>query len=627
MNLAETLRRVLSRYVPDNPLAPADRFVFGFVTPEREQYALSFDRHSAVLDDHVRDAQYLIYGDATLIDALLDPTTPDRAALVTRMTMRPDYPFNNYLLSILLHTFDLMIPDLDMKARRFDGPFPFPPRYPVSDNLFRQRIYQSQALPTYDPDQLPALIADDHPDWVRLHDRAWQIAFNNLRQPEAQSGFVANFIDPAFNDNVYLWDTCFMTLFGTYGRQQFAFLKSLDNFYAKQHDDGFICREINSYSGSGVYQSLDPRSTGPNIFAWTEWLHFQQHQRTDRLHKVFPVLIGYHRWCRDWRTHPDGLYWTSGWGSGMDNQSRVPHSEYHHRGYAWVDASMQAALSCEMLLNIGRVIDNDEFADELHAELDHLRGAINADLWDEVSGFYYDRAPNGSLSRTKSIGAFWGLLSSVVPPDRAARLITHLNDPATFNRPHRVPTQPADSDIYNPHGGYWLGAVWSPTNYMVLRGLNHRGDHDTAHAIALNHVENVSKVFTETGTLWENYAPEFVKQGYPAGREFVGWTGLSAISIPIEYLIGLRMDEATSTPDRVGLIWEVRLTERHGVVRYPLYGEHMADLICAARATPTEPPALTMRTTMPITIRIVCAGRSQQITLAAGDHHLLFSAE
>ena len=43
-----------------------------------------------------------------------------------------------------------------------------------------------------------------------------------------------------------------MTMFGHYARQVFNFIGTLDNFYTKQQDDGFICREINSYSDRPV---------------------------------------------------------------------------------------------------------------------------------------------------------------------------------------------------------------------------------------------------------------------------------------------------------------------------------------------------------------------------------------
>ena len=75
-------------------------------------------------------------------------------------------------------------------------------------------------------------------------------------------------IDPAFNDCVFMWDSCFMTLFGRYGARAFPFVRTLDNFYAKQHVDGFICREIGRALGDDRFPRFDPSSTGPNVMAW-----------------------------------------------------------------------------------------------------------------------------------------------------------------------------------------------------------------------------------------------------------------------------------------------------------------------------------------------------------------------
>ena len=454
-----------------------------------------------------------------------------------------------------------------------------------------------------------------------MYDKAWKLAFKNLRQPEPGSGFIANFIDPAFNANTFMWDSCFMTMFGHYARQVFNFIGTLDNLYAKQHDDGFICREINTYSGTDLFQSLDPRSTGPNILAWTEWLNYHHSRDRNRLRDIFPGLVAYHRWWKDWRTHPNGSYWASGWGSGMDNQTRIPHSEYHHRHFSWIDANLQQALNCRALLDMASEIGRDEFNDELTAEADFLKIYINREMWDEITGFYFDFAPDGTLSNTKSIGAYWGLLSDVVPADRMARVVAHLQDPNSFNRPHRVPTQAYTSPVYNPYGGYWLGGVWSPTNYMVLLGLTRRGYHDLAFEIARNHVENVAAVFEKTGTLWENYAPEYNQPGKPAGKDFVGWTGISAINVPIEYLIGLR-----PTDGEADLSWDIRLTERHGVLRYPLSASTSVDLICEQRIHPDEPPVLTIRTDNPITLQIGWGTHVQQLVLDAGEHKLHLQA-
>ncbi len=496
--------------------------------------------------------------------------------------------------------------------------FPMPVRYPADQNPYLTRQYTPTPIPAYDPAQLPALIADDHPAWIKTYEKAWQLGFKNLRQPEPDSGFVANFIDTAFNANTFMWDSCFMTMFGRYGRRVFDFMGTLDNFYAKQHHTGFICREISTYDGTDFFTPFDPRGTGPNIMAWTEWLDYQTSGDVDRLRAIFPALVAYHRWWRDWRSWPDGSYWTTGLGSGMDNQSRVPDSSAHHRHYAWVDATMQQALNCRILLKMAAVIDRAEFNAELATEYAQLREVVNARMWDEASAFYYDVAPDGSFTLTKSIGAYWGLLAGIVPDDRAQKLIAHLADPTLFNRPHRVPSQAADSGAgYVATGGYWLGGVWPPTNYMVLRALTEYQADELAHEIAINHINNVAEVHTATGTLWENYAPESAQPGEPAKPDFVGWTGVSAIAIPLEYAIGVR-----SNFDQQRLVWDIRLTERHGIVRYPFGATNLLDLECAARSQVTESPAVTITTREPLEIEIRWAGQAQLHQLPAGTHQL-----
>lgn len=615
MSVYAAFQRLLPYFTPHAPHTPANTFTFGIVASGQPPFSVTVSRQEAYLTENIKQAEYIIYGDSHIFEQVLDPAIAQRRELVEQLELRPNYPYNNYLISILLKAFGLDVTDLDYEPKNYDGPFPFLPRYPVAENAFRQRAYEPAPLPKYQADSLPELIADEHPHWVAMYEKAWQIAFKNLRQPAVNSGFIASFIDPAFNPNTFLWDTCFMTMFGRYARHNFNFMGSLDNFYAKQHDDGFICREINTYSGQDLFQSLDPRSTGPNILAWTEWQHYQHSQDRQRLRDVFPVLIGYHRWWQEWRTHPDGSYWTSGWGSGMDNQTRVPDSEYHHRHYTWVDAMMQQALSCQILLKIAQVIGRDEFDAELTCEFDEIRAYLNTQMWDEPTGFYYDRAPDGTLSATKSIGAFWGLLSDVIPSERADQMIAHLENEQSFNRPHPIPTQAYDSADYNPYGGYWLGGVWSPTNYMVLCGLTQRGYHALAHQIAMRHVEQITAVYAQTGTVYENYSPEYTQPGKPARPDFVGWTGLSAITIPIEYLLGIHKPDSSHT-----LVWHLHLTERHGIKGYPLGHSNHVDLICAARQSSDENPVLTLKTQKPIMIHFVRGHDQQTVSFEAGQH-------
>ena len=79
---------------------------------------------------------------------------------------------------------------------------------------------------------------------IEMYWKTWEIAFKNIKDPAKESGFITSYIDTAYNGNIFMWDSNFITLFARYGSRAYPFQKTLDNFYAKQHPDGFICREI-----------------------------------------------------------------------------------------------------------------------------------------------------------------------------------------------------------------------------------------------------------------------------------------------------------------------------------------------------------------------------------------------
>jgi len=491
----------------------------------------------------------------------------------------------------------------------------------VKNSLVKQNQYltmpRDDALPpTFEAarDKLPRPIWAGHQTELDCYWRTWQLAFKNLRRPTAENGFVANFIDTAFNDNLFMWDSAFILLFGRYGSRAFNFQRTLDNFYAKQHPDGFICREIKESDGEDFFERFDPASTGPNVMPWTEWEYYLNFGDRERLAQVFPPLVAYHRWLKTYRTWPDGAYWACGLACGMDNQPRLPaeyDANFSHGHYTWVDTCLQQILSARLLVKMSQILGRQAEVQDLQAEADRLTGLANTRWWDGASAFYYDCNPSGELSGVMSIGAYWALLAGVVPPERLEPFIAHLQNPAEFNRPHRIPALAANHPRYNAEtGNYWCGGVWSPTNYMVLRGLTRAGYDALAHEIGLNHLQNVVQTFTQTGTLWENYAPEKAAPGKPARPDFVGWTGLPPITILFEYVFGLRPDVSHNR-----LVWDVRLLDEHGVSRYPFGNEGLLDLHCASRQQETEESVIQASSTTPVELVVQWAGGSRTILL------------
>lgn len=472
----------------------------------------------------------------------------------------------------------------------------------VKENTFIDRQPDTTRPPAFDEIKslLPIPYWNAQPDVIGSYWRIWELEFSYLHQVTPENKFVSPFIEPPFNGHIFMWDACFMTMFGRYGHRAFNFLASLDNFYCKQHADGFISRQISISEGKDRFEKFDPSSTGPNLMPWAEWEHFVNFNDTNRLKEVFPPLLAYYQWYRTNRTWQDGSYFSSGWGSGMDNQPRLPKGEEFDPRFStgflsWIDITLQQIFVGKIMLEMAEVLDRQKDVQDIETEIKELTAYVQKNMWDEKSAFFYDRYRDGTLNYVKSIAGFWSLLADVVPPESTEQFIAHLDNPNEFNRVHRVPTLSADHPEYDPNHGYWNGPVWAPTNYMVLKGLTKHRKDSLAYEIALNHVINVAKVFAQTGTFWENYTVDHV--GGTAMKDFLDWNGLIPINNLFEYIFGIR----PNVPDNTLLI-DVRLTDEYGIRQYPYGKSGLMDIHCNKRSKVTDKPSITIQSNVPLKV-------------------------
>ncbi|MCX6133233.1 MAG: trehalase family glycosidase [Ignavibacteriales bacterium] len=445
---------------------------------------------------------------------------------------------------------------------------------------------------------------------VRLYWKAWEIAFRNFHEPAPASGFVSQFIDAAFNDNIFLWDTAFMTMFCNVGYPLVPGIASLDNFYVKQHPTGEICREIQRKSGldfaywvnaenstlfsrwgwifppakqgSVVYRGRTAPTPNPRltldamnhpILAWAELESYHLTGDTSRLRLIWDPLVQYYNAYQIFLRQGNGLYLTD-WAS-MDNS---PRNAFLNQGGTGIDISSEMVLFARNLTEIARLLGKEDEARRFTVEADELSVTINQLMWNQTKGFYYDMTLEGEQAPVKTVAAYWTLLARVVSPEQAKDLVRELQNPETFGRLNPVPTCSADEPGYLSIGGYWRGAVWAPTNTMVIRGLENYGYNELARSIAMRHLRIVAEVFAKTGTIWENYAPDAKEPGRHAdsalvAKDFVGWSGIAPILYFLEYGIGLKPNAAQNE-----LTWRIESSGRVGCERYRFNG-HVATLL------------------------------------------------
>ncbi len=483
---------------------------------------------------------------------------------------------------------------------------------------FSKKVYQPHRLPKFDETKnlLPSPIFDENPLYIDMYWKTWELAFKNFHEPKEGSGFVSQFIDAAFNANIFLWDTAIMTMFLNTANSLTPGIASLDNFYIKQYSSGEICREINrstghdfepwrntenlplfsrwgfdeyfnQYKSDVVYKGREIPTPNPKltldalnhpILAWAELESYKWTGDKVRLELVRLPLIKYYEALKKYIRQGNGLYITD-WAS-MDNSPRTPCLE---RGGTSVDISAEMVLFARNLSQLSFILGNDEDAKYFNDEADELAAIINAKMWDDEKKFYFDLTIDEEFCPIKTIGAFWTLVSKVATKENAKHLAEQLNNPKTFRRLHPVPSLAADEEEFYPNGGYWSGAVWIAMNTMIIKGLEEYGYNDLAQEIALKHLDAMAQVYKRTGTIWENYAADSFKEGVntngaAVAKDMVGFSGVTPIIHFIEQAIGLKPNAPNNE-----LLWKINSDKRSGCERFRFNG-HIIDLL----AEPTD---------------------------------------
>jgi len=407
---------------------------------------------------------------------------------------------------------------------------------------------------------LPGPIYDENPLWIEAYWKAWELAFKNFYEPVEGSGFVSQFLDCAFNANIFFWDSAIQTMFLNVAHPLVPGISALDNFYAKQYSTGEICREINRTTGIDlefwrdfedvplfsrwglhdyfnqhrsdiIYRGRETPTPNPQltldalnnpIAAWAEMESYQWTGDKSRLAIVRTPLIQYYNALNKYIRQGNGLYMTD-WAS-QDNSPRNPFLE---GGGTAIDTSSQMVLFARNLAEISSILGIQQDAVQFRSEADDLASLINEKMWNLERRFYFDLTFDEEIVPIKTICAFWTLLSKTATAERSKHLANHLKNLATFGRLHPVPSLAADENEYFPEGGYWSGAVWPSTNIMVIKGLEQYGYDDLAQEIAIKHLEAVVQVYHKTGTFWENYAADSLApgkntNGAPVMKDMVG---------------------------------------------------------------------------------------------------------
>ncbi len=196
-----------------------------------------------------------------------------------------------------------------------------------------------------------------HPDTslVNLYERAWEIASGRVRRgPE---GMVASpYLDEnCYDDQIWIWDGCFMVMFSKYAPNAFPGKETLMNYYAPIHDGApsplrihlrdnpplFAWVEKENYLFTGDTAQIDMVVRDKRYLQkhYDYFNSLQCGERNDEL-STQPIRITVRR---DSLGEIIGYSWHGG-ASGMDNTPRGRDCG-GYQGALWIDTISQQALA------------------------------------------------------------------------------------------------------------------------------------------------------------------------------------------------------------------------------------------------------------------------------------------
>jgi len=410
--------------------------------------------------------------------------------------------------------------------------------------------------------EFPKVHFYDH-DLIDMYDQTWVWIRDFWKKGTPENGFQSRYFSHPDSKRINALEDTLATFFLVYSNRLFPVMPLLDNFYAKQEEDGAIRGEYGERNGKPVVKRPNPEGVAPPLFAWAEHNIYHKIGSKKRVKDIVPKLQRHYEWIERTFRGDNGLYSVPLAATGMENSPR------HDMAYP-IDFNCQMAMSALYISHLADLLNDKEVSYHYKKAYFSLKTRISSLMWSDAEGYYYDLDKNGRQIPLKTIACFLPLLAQIPNEERGEALIKHLSDPKHFGLENPFPTLAACEKAFSVQGNGFRGSVYPEHTYMVIKGLEKYNRYDLAREFALRHLyyvlDGLHPDSGKQGTLWEAYLP--TREGpakwsdnrkFPRSR-YLPTAALSTISLMIENVVGLNVSLPRKTVD-----WVIPTRELMGI--------------------------------------------------------------
>jgi neutral trehalase len=392
-------------------------------------------------------------------------------------------------------------------------------------------------------------------DFVDIYDKTWAWIQDCWNTGSENSVLEGKFFSYPGSPIIRQFDAIFSSFFLVYSNRIYQAHPSLDLFYERQEPSGAIRSAYVIETGQPSVERENPEGLGLPLFSWAEFNLYHKSANKKRVKDVIPILHKYLNWIDTVFKRPNGLYEVPLAATGMPNPFREAAA------YP-VDFNTAMAINVLYMSALADILNDKEASFQYKRQYFSLKTRINALMWDNEDGFYYDIDINERRIPIKTIAGYWPLLAEIPNDDKAERIIDKLQDPRFFGSPHPFPSMAVSEPGFDETGHGFRGSVFPHFTFMVIKGLERYQRWDLARECATRHLYFVLDSMSpdgnhHKGNLWEAYLP--LQEGpaqWPECPEFprsqyLTYDALSTICLTIENIVGLFISLPRKTVDWV----------------------------------------------------------------------------